>query len=120
MIEIHRTGYIGEKKTASYLKRRGYKILERNFRVKSGEIDIIAKKGGIIAFVEVKTRKEDAFQKGVFAVDGKKQRKIKSAAGCYLQQTGYSLQPRFDISDITVKKFGIMKKYIIEYYENAF
>lgn len=120
MIKIHKIGANGERKTANYLKRHGYKILDRNFRLKTGEIDVIAQKGDIIAFVEVKTRTEGYLQKGVFAVDKRKQRKIKLTAEKYLMFSENRFQPRFDIADITVKKKGIFNKYIIEYYENAF
>ena len=54
-------GSWGEDKAANYLRRRGYKILERNFSCRFGEIDIIASRGGYLVFVEVKLRKDAAF-----------------------------------------------------------
>ena len=110
-------GNVGEELTAYYLTKSGYKILKRNFAVRGGEIDIIAEKDGIIAFVEVKTRSANAFEDGVFAVNNKKRRLIIRASQEYLYKTGSECQPRFDISEVVLRGG---KPVRFRYYDNAF
>ena len=66
-------GALGEKLAAKYLKQQGYKILYKNYKNKLGEIDIIARDGGEIVFIEVKTRSADPYLSGVYSVDRRKQ-----------------------------------------------
>ena len=70
------TGNFGEKVTAFYLEKKGYVILMRNYCIKGGEIDIIAVKDDIIAFVEVKTRTPESMASGFEAVTNKKKKLI--------------------------------------------
>ena len=111
------TGRLGEELTAYYLKKSGYVILRRNFRIKGGEIDIIAEKDGIIAFVEVKTRDINALEQGAQAVGKRKRSLVIRAAQEYLFRYPQRLQPRFDISDVTVKDGKIVK---FRYFDNAY
>ena len=69
-------GKIGEELVCRYLIKRGYNIISRNYRIKGGEIDIIAENGDYLAFVEVKTRKPDGLTNGFDAVTKRKQRLI--------------------------------------------
>ncbi len=80
------TGAIGEKLASKFLKKQGYKIVEKNFRTSLGEIDIIALDRGTITFVEVKTRKSTTFGYPQEAVSSKKQKKISQVASMYLNQ----------------------------------
>ena len=59
-MDKHSLGQFGEEQAARYLRRRFYSILERNYRCRFGEIDLIAKRGGVLAFVEVKLRRDDS------------------------------------------------------------
>ena len=111
------TGRLGEELTAYYLQKSGYEILRRNFRVKGGEIDIIARKDGIIAFVEVKTRDITALESGVMAVDKRKRGLVIKAAQEYSYRYPHDCQPRFDISSVTVRNGKIAK---FSYIDNAF
>ncbi len=111
------TGRLGEELTAYYLQKSGYKILCRNYTVRGGEIDIIAEKDGIIAFVEVKLRSADAFDTGVSAVTRKKKRLIIRASQAYLSRVGSDCQPRFDIADVTAVNGRPVK---LSYYDDAF
>lgn len=115
-------GQFGEDFTVRYLKKHGYKIIERNFHSRFGEIDIIAVKKNIIAFVEVKTRTEGALYSPREAVDFHKQQKCVKTAQYFLIK-GYSeYQPRFDVSEVLLKKKEDEKKEIAKhiYIENAF
>lgn len=95
------TGEIGEAMAAEYLEKLGYKIVVCRYRCKAGEIDIIAKRRGIIVFVEVKTRRTTAFGLPSEAVNIRKQQKIISTALCYLSEKGeQGAACRFDIVEI--------------------
>lgn len=110
-------GDSGENLTAYYLERAGYSILCRNYTVRGGEIDIIAEKDGVIAFVEVKSRDISAFESGVYAVTKKKQRRIIRASQEYLFRIGSESQPRYDVADVA---FSDGKPLKLRYYDNAF
>lgn len=98
-------GTAGEDEAARFLVKKGYRIIERNFRCRYGEIDIIAADGGSIVFVEVKTRGGDAFGPGAASVDARKQRKITIAAQFYLEKTGGADKGiRFDV--VSIEKMG--------------
>ena len=115
-------GVFGEDFTVKHLKKQGYKILERNFHSRFGEIDIIASKKDIIAFVEVKTRGENAIYSPREAVDFYKQQKCVKTAQMYLVQNSVELQPRFDVSEILLEKREDSKLKVKEhnYIKNAF
>ncbi|MGN0692031.1 MAG: YraN family protein [Oscillospiraceae bacterium] len=107
----------GEALTAFYLERAGYSILCRNYTVRGGEIDIIAEKDGIIAFVEVKSRDISAFESGVYAVTKRKQRLIIRASQEYLFRIGSEAQPRYDVADVALSDGKPVK---LRYFDNAF
>lgn len=77
-------GDFGEKLAADLLEKKGYRILHTNFRVKTGEIDIIAMQRDILVIVEVKTRKNELFHSAREAVTKSKQSKLQAASGEYL------------------------------------
>ena len=94
-------GEKSESIAVSYLKKQGYKIIEQNYRTKLGEIDIIAREKGTIAFIEVKARKSKNFGNPKWAVTPKKQRKISMVALQYLKTTMQSnVKARFDVVSI--------------------
>lgn len=94
-------GAIGEEVAVSYLKRKGYKILEKNFRCPVGEIDIIARDQDDLVFIEVKTRTSGVMGYPEEAVNLQKQRKIIHAALHYLQKRNLSDEKiRFDVMAI--------------------
>lgn len=113
-------GYLGEDYATEYLKRKGYKILKRNYGNRYGEIDIIAQKSDIIAFVEVKTRSENALFSPKEAVTASKQRKITAVALAYIKSTGCDLQPSFDVIEIVTKNKDSFKVISIEHIINSF
>lgn len=101
--KAQRYGHFSEALAAFSLRLKGYKILERNFKTKSGEIDIIARKGDLIAIIEVKARRDLAGS--VDAVAYQSQQRIKSAANWWLagRKDAHLLSLRFDI--IAVQPF---------------
>ena len=112
-------GDIGEKFTERYLKKNGYKILERNYRQKCGEIDIIAQKGEYIIFTEVKTRAANFIARPYEAVDRRKSSRIRKTAAMYIAEKQLDDYFRFDVSEVfTEPENG--KVIDINYIENAF
>ncbi len=87
----------GENLAARYLRNRGYKIISRNFRCDGGEIDIVARDGKTIVFVEVKTRSYDDPTPEA-QVNEHKQHQLTKAGKVYLSRYGYPQPPaRFDV-----------------------
>ncbi len=77
-------GRVGENKAVEFLKEQGYKILDKNYKTRVGEIDIVCEADGEIVFVEVKTRSNDRYGSPSLAVDYQKQRKYFLVATSYL------------------------------------
>ena len=95
-------GAAGESLACRELQRRGYAILAKRYRSRFGEIDLIARDGDTIAFVEVKTRSNDAFGRPAEAVTFRKQRRLGLAALDYLVRCGLEgTHCRFDVVSIT-------------------
>ena len=99
-------GARGEAVASQLLSSKGYLLRKVNYHSPYGEIDIIAEKDGVLAFVEVKTRSDDAIYSPAEAVTLKKQLKICKTAATYLQEEGAALQPRFDIIEVVFLKNG--------------
>ncbi len=81
---IRRRGICGEELAASYLEHRGYTVLERNWRTRQGEIDIIASYGDIVVFAEVKTWLCGDIDSLAYALGASKQKRIVETAKCFL------------------------------------
>jgi len=110
-------GERGEAVAAGLLEKQGYKIIELNYRCKLGEIDIIARDGGTLAFVEVKTRRSERFGNPKWAVTPKKRRKISMVALEYLKSTRQmGCKARFDV--VAILSGG--ERPQIELVKNAF
>jgi putative endonuclease len=91
-------GRRGERIAARYLESHGWRILAHGFRVRGGEIDLVATRDGLLAFVEVKTRRNPTLDDGRGAVNGAKQRRLTLAAGLFLARRRLGHVPcRFDV-----------------------
>ncbi len=100
-------GRSGEDRAARHLAKLGYRMLERNYRTRQGEIDLIALDGDTIVFVEVKTRTNNAYGAPELAVDQRKQGRMAKAALGYLRQKQLHQMPcRFDVVAITGTENG--------------
>ena len=113
-------GRLGEDFTADYLIKNGYEIITRNYRKPCGEIDIVALKGDILAFIEVKTRKYRSLVSGAEAVGYKKKGRIIATADCFLAEYGIEKQIRYDIAEVTVSSGNAVRVIDFGYYEDAF
>lgn len=109
-------GRLGEDLAVEYLTGKGYEILERNWRNRHKEIDIIAKDGEMLVIVEVKTRQSDAYGEPDVAVTRQKQRLLIYAANAYLFRNNLDVETRFDIISIVFKE----GKPVIEHIQDAF
>jgi putative endonuclease len=110
-------GERGENVAAKYLTGLGYKILQRNYRVKVGEIDIVARHGRTLVFVEVKTRTDEEVRPED-QVNLDKQHQITKAATMYLSRFGHPQPPaRFDVIAIVWPEG---REPSVRHHENAF
>lgn len=100
-----------ENLVAEYLKTQGYEILEKNYRCRIGEIDLIAKEGETLVFVEVKYRRDDKMGDPKEAVDQKKQKKISMTASYYLMREcgRMDIPCRFDVAVVLGDQIEVVK-----------
>ena len=113
------TGTAGEQFAANVLCAKGYEIVARNFKTAFGEVDIIAKKGGTLAFVEVRTRRLSRFLRPADTIDGAKLARITTCAAIYMESIAGSLRPRLDVFEVVCGGGGFaVKKY--EHVEGAY
>jgi putative endonuclease len=109
-------GRTGEDRAARFLVSQGYRILERNYSTRSGEIDLICLHQGTVVFIEVKTRSNDAFGAPELAVNQRKQqRMIKAALGYIRSKNLHQVPCRFDV--VAINTAGEQQ---VELIQNAF
>ena len=100
----------GEIEVVNFLKVSGYKILQTNFKLKFGEIDIIAMDRGVIVFIEVKRRSTLAYGRPIEAVDWRKQQKIRKVAETFLMlKNKNDADCRFDVIEVLDGKINHVK-----------
>jgi putative endonuclease len=116
----YQKGQKGENRAAAYLRLKGYRVLERNYRVPQGEIDLIVRRGDMLVFVEVKARKGDSHGTPLEAVSPLKVRRVSAAAAIYL--SGY--QDSFAVCRFDIVTLGPEKNFLgflkIRHFEDAF
>jgi len=101
-----------EDRAVAFLEEKGYEILERNSHFHHLEMDLVAKDGEMLCFIEVKGRKEHSYLSGIYAVDRGKQRRLRTWATAYLCKHGYSLTEtacRFDVVSIEGEKIQLIQ-----------
>ena len=110
-------GIQGEDRAVAEVERRGYAVLARRYRTRHGEIDIVARDGETIVFVEVKAKESAEFGTAAEAVTSRKQRRVISMAVDYLARNRLTSSPcRFDVVAID----GVGEDAILTYYRGAF
>ncbi|MCH2186668.1 YraN family protein [Myxococcota bacterium] len=120
---LHLTlGDAGEQKATGYLRRRGYRILGRNVRAGGVELDLIVRRGRVLAFIEVKTRSSRRAGLPELAVDLEKQRRLTRGAQAWLQIHRHAgLRLRFDVIACEVSGFKTSREqWFIRHFEDAF
>jgi putative endonuclease len=88
---------LGEDAACAYLERIGYRIVGRNVRCGRGEIDLIARDGDTLVFVEVKARRTRSHGSALAAVDARKRNRLRALAGDFLQFSPAGTKARFDV-----------------------
>lgn len=117
-MEKDKTGIWGEIYTARYLRDKKYEIYTANYSVRGGEIDLIARDGKSLCFVEVKTRKKETLHRPLEAVDFNKRQNIIFTSKVYMKALKEDLQPRFDVCEVLLEDDYSL--FSINYIENAF
>ena len=110
-------GKRGEQLAVSFLEKKEYQILETNWRHRRAEVDIIAKDGVVLVFVEVKTRNNNHYGEPETAVDQKKEDLLASAGAAYMRKIAHDWEIRFDIISIIYKN---EQSFTIKHFEDAF
>ena len=116
-------GAKGEEFAVRYLKSQGYRILARNYRIRLGEIDIIAEQGTDLVFIEVKTRSDTLFGSPLDSITTPKQRQLSKVALEYMSKKGCHNRPaRFDVVGVQLKGVNApqLQNAKIELVQNAF
>ena len=114
------SGRLGEQLTAEYLEEKGYEIVERNFKCRFGEIDVIAEDRKFLIFAEVKLRKSAEYGAAREFVDARKQERLRQTALLWLEGHETRLQPRFDVIEIYAPDGMATKQPVIRQLEDAF
>lgn len=118
-LTTYERGRLAEREAALYLRRRGYRIIAQNLRLKSGEIDLVALKGDLVVFVEVKARSSDEFGTPVEGLLPRQQQRIRKAAEIFLAKRGWSERDRrFDLIAVDLDERG--KVVRVEHIPDAF
>ncbi len=101
----HALGRWGEEQAARYLVRRGWRVLARNFRFGRREVDLVVRKGNVVAFVEVKTRAGSGFGAPQEAITSFKRQEIETVAMHFLRYHGFgNVDVRFDAIGIVLNR----------------
>jgi len=109
-------GRRAEDHAAGYLKKQGMTLLSRNYRCRSGELDLVMQEGSVLVFVEVRYRASARFGSAAESVDRRKQRRLTDAANHYLQHHCATNRPcRFDVVAITEDQ----GKAVVEWFRDA-
>ena len=110
-------GIAGEDVAAGVLRRRGFAIVDRNWRCRDGELDVVARRGGLVVFCEVKARRTRSFGEPFEAVDARKQARLRRLAARWLaEHRARASEVRFDVVSIVFTEGGPQVVHL----ENAF
>ncbi len=115
MVAAHiELGRIGEDLAAAWYRQRGYAVVDRNWRVPIGEIDLVLRKGRVVVIAEVKSRRTDAYGVPALAVGAAKQQRLRRLAAVWLsdRRIRWRVDVRFDVVAITGDR--------VDVYEDAF
>jgi putative endonuclease len=109
-------GAAGEDAVADWYRAAGFEVLDRNWRCREGELDLVVARGRLIVFCEVKTRRSDAFGAPVEAVTAPKQRRLRALAVRWLEERRGGGDVRFDVASVRPGRGGLE----VELLEDAF
>lgn len=113
-------GRWGEALVADDLRRKGWTIQAAGWTCRFGELDLVASRRGVLAFVEVKLRRSSRFAAPREFVDRGKQERLRLTAELYLSEHPTDLQPRFDVAEVYAPQGTDTPHPVLRYFENAF
>lgn len=119
-MDAHTLGWLGERYAAMLYRLRGYAIVGRNVRIRGGEIDLIAARGGVLAFVEVKTRRSNVAGEGFDAVTPAKQLQLFALAEAWLATHRDALRDGGEIRFDVVSLFWTGRRFVTRLFADAF
>jgi putative endonuclease len=103
-------GISGEEAAAAWYQEQGYRVVDRNWRCRSGELDLVLRKGGLVVFCEVKTRSSDAFGLPAEAVTRQKQQRIRVLAARWLDESpAPAAEIRFDVASVLDREIEVIQ-----------
>lgn len=103
-------GISGEEAVAAWYQEQGYRVVDRNWRCRAGELDLVARRGGLVVFCEVKTRTSDAFGLPAEAVTRQKQQRIRVLAARWLEEsTSPASEIRFDVASVLADQIEVIQ-----------
>lgn len=111
-----RAGQQGEDRALAYLQAQGLVLVERNYRCRGGEIDLVMRDGGTVVFVEVRYRSSEGFGGALASVGSRKQARLVYAAAHYLAAKRVDRPARFDVAAVS----GTPGKLAIQWIKDAF
>ena len=116
-MDTHRLGKRFEEAAARWLAARGWQVVESNVRFRRKEIDLVIRRGDLVAFVEVKGRRGAGYSQPAEAITWKKRREIESVARWWVDRSGAeNLSYRFDVVGVVADRDGVL---VIEHLEDA-
>lgn len=107
-------GALGEQAAVDYLRRNGFLIVERNYRIGHSEVDIIAQRYDELHFVEVKTRKAGSMMSAESSINEQKVRALQRAASAYIAQHRSRFEPRFSLITVEVVGESVVNLQFVE------
>lgn len=116
MAQHNDLGNQGEQIAHDFLIKKGYKILEQNWRIGRAEVDLIAMDGEVMVFIEVKTRSDNYFGEPESAVNQRKMDLLTHAASVYMYEVNHEWEFRFDVVSILIRH----GKTYVTHFEDAF
>ncbi len=103
-------GLSGEEAVAAWYVERGYRVVDRNWRCRAGELDLVVRRGGLVVFCEVKTRSSDAFGLPSEAVGRAKQQRIRLLAARWLDESpSPAAEIRFDVASVLADEIEVIQ-----------
>jgi len=112
-------GRIAEQETLTFLQTHGLRLIERNYRCRYGEIDLIMEDGRTIVFVEVRYRGSIQFGGALESVDRRKQAKLLASAAHFLREKRMDRPARFDVAALAPAKGGLTVKWVKDAFQAA-
>lgn len=110
-----RLGEQGERVAEQWLRRRGWSILDRRWRSGRRDLDLVARQGDVVAFVEVKARRRNEFGGPVEAVGWRKQRELRRSAACWIDRHGAPGQAyRFDVIGVWMAPGNVRVRHVAD------